>query len=99
MTRKVVFKLFVAGSSSRSQQAIANLKRICAGITGGPAWTVVDVMRDPQQAEDLRILTTPTLLKVSPGPERRVTGDLSDVPGVLVSLAIDPATYAPLSSS
>ena len=81
------FRLFIAGRSSRSLQAIANLRRMGEEhLRGGYELEVVDVTVDPESAETSRVLTTPTLVKVAPGPSRRVTGDLSDVERVLFAL-------------
>ena len=90
--RQFLFTLYVAGESPRSHQAAANLRRLVEDWLGGGEYevTVVDVTREPQRAEEQRILTTPTLVKESPGPVRRVTGDLSDPGRVLAALALDP---------
>jgi circadian clock protein KaiB len=81
------FRLFVAGRSSRSLQAIANLRRMGEEhLRGGYDLVVVDVTEDPESAESSRVLTTPTLVMEAPGPARRVTGDLSDVERVLFAL-------------
>jgi circadian clock protein KaiB len=81
------FRLFVAGRSSRSLQAIANLRRIGdERLQGSYDLVVVDVLSDPESAETARILTTPTVVREAPGPARRVTGDLSDIDRVLVAL-------------
>lgn len=81
------FRLFVAGRSSRSHQAIANLRRLGdERLRGRYDLVVVDVTEDPESAESARVLTTPTLVKEAPGPARRVTGDLSDAERVLFAL-------------
>jgi circadian clock protein KaiB len=51
---------------------------------------VIDVLDDPQVAEDERILATPTLIKRLPPPLRRVIGDLSDKHKVLLGLEVRP---------
>ena len=51
----------------------------------------MDVQKEPQRAEDERILTTPTLVKRSPEPSRRVTGDLTNAEQVLVALSLLPS--------
>jgi circadian clock protein KaiB len=48
----------------------------------------VDVLEDPQRAEDEKILATPTLIKQLPPPLRRVIGDLSDKDKVLLGLEV-----------
>lgn len=81
--------LYVAGDSVRSQQAIANLRRIVqAGVQGEAEFSVVDVLRDPERAEAARILTTPTVVREAPAPARRVTGDLSDLRTVVAALGL-----------
>lgn len=44
----------------------------------GAALEVVDVLQDPQRAEDARILATPTLVREWPLPVRILVGDLSN---------------------
>jgi circadian clock protein KaiB len=86
-------RLYVAGDTSRSHLAIANLRRLCSELAADDAdCDVVDVLAQPEAAEQARILTTPTLVRLEPLPARRVTGDLSDHAAVLqgLSLPIDP---------
>lgn len=84
---RYLFTLFVAGRSSRSRQAIANLRRLGEErLHGRYELEVVDVLADPEQAESARVLTTPTVVKHGPGPARRATGDLSDVERVVLAL-------------
>ena len=84
-----LFQLFVAGDTPRSQQAIENLRLLCEEMgDDSPECVVIDVLDKPELAEAERILTTPTLIKVTPPPARRVTGDLSDREGVLRGLTL-----------
>jgi circadian clock protein KaiB len=84
--------LYVAGDTPRSRQAMANLERICAELLGGRAkCATVDVLDNPGVADAERILTTPTLVRESPNPRRRVTGDLSDIQRVVAALGF-PST-------
>jgi circadian clock protein KaiB len=84
---RFVFTLYIAGDTPRSQDAITQLRRLC-DLLGGAKLDVVDVVADPERAERDRILTTPTVVKVSPEPTRRITGDLSDHRRVLAGLAL-----------
>jgi len=85
------FTLYVAGDTARSQQAYADLRRICQERLGGDfEVTVVDVTVDPDAAEAERILTTPSVVKEEPAPRRRITGDLSDAQKVLTGLGLAP---------
>lgn len=84
-------KLYVTGKSPRAEQAITNLRRICdQDLRGEYDIEVIDVLENPQLAEDQEILATPTLIKQLPPPLRRVVGDLSDREKVLLGLDIRP---------
>ena len=47
---------------------------------------IIDVLERPQLAEEDKILATPTLIRESPTPPRRIIGDLSDPEKVILSL-------------
>lgn len=92
-SRGTHLKLFVAGKSARSLRAVENVQRIVAeALCDACEVEVIDVLRSPERAERERILATPTLLKESPPPRRRITGDLSDIEQVVRIL--EPATGA-----
>lgn len=94
---KFLLKLYVTGSSTRAQQAISNLERICEQeLQGKYELEIIDVLEHPELAEDARILATPTLIKRLPLPLRRVIGDLSDKEKVLLGLEVAPPSK-PLS--
>lgn len=78
------FHLFVAGSSPRSDRAVQNLRRMVdEHLDVTCEVEIIDVLEFPERAEEDRILATPTLIRESPPPRRRITGDLSDVARVL----------------
>lgn len=90
---EVIFhlRLFVTGNTSRSQQAIQNLKQICEKhLQGRYEIEVIDVSKDPVQARQHQILAVPTLLKELPPPLRKIVGDLSEKEKVLEGLDIQP---------
>lgn len=90
-TAEYVLRLYVAGSTTRSLRAIANLHRICeAHLQGRYELEVVDVYQQPHQAKLQQVFAAPTLVKELPLPLRRLVGDLSDTEKVLVGLAIQP---------
>ncbi len=83
------FTLFVAGQGSRSTRAIEKLRELAArALAEDFELVVVDVVEDPVAAETQKILATPTVIKGEPGPERRVTGDLSDLEAVGLALGL-----------
>ena len=86
-----LLKLYVTGKSPRAEKAIANLRRICEeDLQGRYELQIIDVLENPQLAEDEKILATPTLIKRLPPPLRRVIGDLSDKEKVLLGLDVWP---------
>jgi len=90
-----VLRLFVTGTSPRAEVAVANLRRICEQeLQGRYELQVIDVLEQPQLAEDEKVLATPTLIKQLPPPLRRVIGDLSDKDKVLLGLEVRPAALA-----
>jgi len=81
----------VTGASARTKVAVDNLKRICEQeLEGLYELEIIDVLENPQLAEDDKILATPTLIKQLPPPLRRVIGDLSDKEKVLFGLEVRP---------
>jgi circadian clock protein KaiB len=84
-----VLKLYVAGQSPKSVNAIANLKKICDdNLHGRYELEVIDLYQQPQLAQGDQIIAVPTLIRKLPPPLRRIIGDLSDTARVLVGLDI-----------
>ena len=84
---KHILKLYVTGRTATSERAIANLHRICAeDLEGQYEVKIIDVLENPQLAENEKILATPTLIKDLPPPVRRLIGDLSNTEKVLLGL-------------
>ncbi|MGC1676132.1 MAG: circadian clock KaiB family protein [Candidatus Binataceae bacterium] len=85
-------RLYIAGQSTRSIAAIANLRRLCDDhMPGGCTIEVIDLMRNPERAKADQILAIPTLVRKLPEPARRIIGDLSMTEKVLLSLDLNPA--------
>lgn len=87
LKKTYVLKLYVAGNTPNSVRALKTLKNILEEeLQGVYALKVIDVLKNPQLAEEDKILATPTLAKVLPPPVRRIIGDLSDREKVLIGL-------------
>lgn len=68
---------------------MAQLRDICAQcLPSDHDMSIIDVLESPELAEEGRVLATPTLVRISPPPERRIVGDLSDQRIVLQALDI-----------
>lgn len=82
-----VLKLYVAGNTPNSVRALKTLNQILEQeFQGVYALKVIDVLKNPQLAEEDKILATPTLAKILPPPVRKIIGDLSDRERVLIGL-------------
>ena len=82
-----ILKLYVAGNTPNSMRALKTLRNILEPeFRGVYALKVIDVLKNPQLAEEDKILATPTLAKILPPPVRRIIGDLSDRERVLIGL-------------
>jgi len=78
------FRLYVAGDAPNSVLAVANLHTLCREhFEGQHRIEIVDVTREPKRALSDNVLLTPTLLRLAPGPERKILGNLSDSSAVL----------------
>ena len=84
------FRLYIAGDAQNSAQAIANLTAICrAHLPDRHEIELVDVFLEPKRALADGILMTPTLIKLSPAPVRRIVGTLSQRTPVLHALGLE----------
>jgi circadian clock protein KaiB len=89
--KQYILKLYVTGKTPRSQMAITNLKTICEReMKGEYEIIVIDVLEQPELAEQDKILATPTLIKQLPVPIRRIIGDISKTEKVLLGLDLIP---------
>jgi circadian clock protein KaiB len=82
-------RLYVAGQTPRSLQALSNLKRICEQhLAGQYRIEIIDLLKKPQLAAGDQILAIPTLVRAIPKPMRKIIGDLSNTERVLVGLDV-----------
>lgn len=70
--------------------AYRNLKKICRENIGDKcAIEVVDILEHPDVARREQIVAVPTLMKISPKPERVLVGDFSKTEQVLKALDVE----------
>ena len=84
-----VLRLYVTGMTPRSTRAIHSIRSICEELLAGRFdLEIIDVYQQPALIRDQQIFATPTLVKKSPAPERRMIGDMSDRARVLAGLGL-----------
>lgn len=80
-------RLFVTGATPNSTRAVSNLKEFCENfLPGRYELEVIDVYQQPLIAESEQLIALPMLVKLSPAPQRRLIGDMSDTDKVLKGL-------------
>lgn len=88
---KYLLRLYVAGNTKKSTEAIANIRQICeTHLKGRFELEVVDIYQQPELVRGQQIIAAPTLIKMLPTPLRRIVGDLSRTERVLVGLDLKP---------
>jgi len=84
-------RLYVAGQTTRSLAALANLQKICdEHLEGRYRIEVIDLLEHPQLARGDQILALPTLVRKLPEPIRKLVGDLHDTERALIGLDLRP---------
>ena len=82
-------RLYVAGQTSKSIEAFANLKKICQeNLKDKYRIEVIDLLKSPQLAKGDQIVAIPTLVRKLPQPIKKIIGTLSNTERVLVGLDI-----------
>ncbi len=82
-----VLRLFVAGATARSRQAVLRVTQLCeAELKGVCDLEVIDIYQQPGLARANQIVATPTLIMEFPKPVRRFIGNLANITGLFVQL-------------
>ncbi len=89
-TGKYVLRLYVAGATARSRQAILRVRQLCqAELKDNCELEVIDIYQQPKLARKSQIVATPTLVMEFPKPVRRLIGSLTNITGLFVGLDLD----------
>jgi len=88
-TKNYYFKLFIAGMNSGSFRAIENVREICdTYLNNNYDLEVIDIYQQRQLLKDMNIIAVPTLVRVKPGPEVRIIGDMLNKKEIIKILEI-----------
>ena len=88
---RYVLRLYVAGMTPKSSQAIINITQICKDhLKGRYDLRVIDIYQQPTLAHGEQIIAAPTLIKKLPLPLRRFIGNMVDREKILVGLDLRP---------
>jgi circadian clock protein KaiB len=83
------FRLYIAGDTLNSAQALANLSALCLlYLPDRYEIDIVDVFRQPERALADGIFMTPMLVKLAPSPVQSIVGTLSQTQTVSLVLGL-----------
>lgn len=83
----ICLRLCIAGMTPTAERAINNLRALTSRLEekGQPVEVeIIDILENPEVAEDEHILATPVVIRKQ--PMRRMVGDLSELEKVLTGL-------------
>jgi len=87
------FKLYTIRGSKRAEKAIRDFSTLLEDeLQGQYSLKVIDILKQPQLAEEDKVFATPTVIKTLPPPVRRIIGDLTDREKILAELNLVPKT-------
>ncbi len=90
-TCKYILRLYVAGVTPRSMEAIRSVTAMCKEhLAGRYDLQVIDIYQQPVLAKGEQIIAAPTLIKKLPLPLRRLIGSMADEEKLLVGLDLRP---------
>jgi circadian clock protein KaiB len=90
-SKEYVLRLYIAGTTSRSARAVANIKEMCENsLKDRYDLEVIDIYQQPVLVKGEQIIAAPTLVKKLPLPLRKFIGDMSDTERILVGLDLRP---------
>ncbi len=89
--QKYVLRLYIAGLTPRSREALRTVSEICQHeLAGRCDLEVIDLYQHPTLAQGEQIVAVPTLIKKLPQPLRRFIGSMVDKEKLLVGLDLVP---------
>lgn len=86
---RYLLRLFVAGATSRSNEAVRRVRQLCKSeMMGKGILEVIDIYQQPGLARKHQIVATPTLIMEFPRPVQRFIGNLASINPLLVELNV-----------
>jgi hypothetical protein len=85
---KYEFKLFLSASHGENLQLFKHVQSYLRRTQPAASVELVEVFEDITEVQRLKVLATPALIRISPEPQIRVVGDLSDSKRILEVLGM-----------
>ena len=79
-----ILRLFISSDSLNIEKTLDIIHQVLEqGLSSPYTLKIIDITKNPEQAEIHHISATPTLVRISPEPVKRIVGDLKDPQRVL----------------
>lgn len=79
-----ILRLFISGSNPSAEKTLANIHQLLErGLTAPYTLKVIDLDKHRQRGKSERVMVTPTLIRVSPPPVKRIVGELDNIEQIL----------------
>ncbi len=79
-----ILRLFISSNNLSAEKTLSSIHQLLEeGLTSPYTLKVIDINKNPEQAQINQVTVTPTLVRVSPKPVRRIVGELDDIERVL----------------
>jgi len=89
MNASCSLKLYVTGGTSSADHAVKALLGLSRLLAGRVQAEVIDVLLHPELVFDNALEPTPYLVRVSPGPELRLRGEIAEPQQLIRLLRLD----------
>jgi circadian clock protein KaiB len=74
-----IFKLFIVKDNPKSQSLVERVQRLLKDVLGENYQVdIIDILENPELAMRDKVIASPTLIKVSPLPQKRLIGHFND---------------------
>lgn len=81
------FRLYVVGRNQESEKSVRGFTNFLEEkLKGQYSLEILDMLDNPPQALEDNIIVTPTVLRISPPPQRKVIGDIRAVEAIYAIL-------------
>lgn len=88
MTNKYAFKLYLTNTTTVGKAKVESLEKVLKKTGIDYSLEVINVLEDPVVAIEDGVVATPTLVKVTPLPKKKVIGQLENAEKLLAELDI-----------
>lgn len=86
---KIVLQLYVSGMSTKSMEAIENIRKLCdEHLKDAFELEIIDIYKNPEVASEQQIVFSPSLIKTLPLPKKVLIGTFKDSEKVIKGLGI-----------